>query len=311
MPTSPHASRPGRAARILPTAIALVPIAILAVVLMKSRPAPPDSIHRIDLSDPAAARRGVFLLPISNAYGVTGIALDGGELPFLGQELPRFLLGKPDNAEPLRVAFLTDWTSPLCRETHRALLSLGDSLPHTELFLLPVATNPAAEATHRAILAIFRTANTPETINTLTSELLDGSLAPEPPAIFARLASLDPELHTRLDPAAEWITKHADTAFVLARTQLARNASLASLNSLPQLTTFDSLLSGTATPDALAAFFREASVRQSKRLATHPAVPSPGTIIRCHCQDPSHRHASPLAMEFQLATSPPPPAAGP
>lgn len=297
-----------RLAKFIPTGIALLPIAILIFIMAKRPSAAAFDIHTLDLDTPSGARRGLFLLPISNRYGLTGIALDGGELPFLGLQVPRLILGKTGTEEPLRVAFLTDWTSAPCRDAHRALLSIADSLPHSELFILPIATTPAAEAAHRAILAIDRTANDPQTVTSLISEILQGSLAPEPAAIFARLASLDPELNTRLDPAAEWIIKHADDAFVLARAQLARNSSLTSLDSPPQLTTFDAVLSGVPAPEVLSTFFREASARQVKRLATHPAVHPPGTIIRCECQDPSHRHASPLAMEYQLSASPPPPA---
>jgi hypothetical protein len=301
----------------------LVPLAVLTLLLLAvfRKPQPPTPVgkdaQRSENAMEADPSR-ILVRPFKAEGDRVALALDGGELPILGGEVPGIIMGK-NILRPVHLAWLHDWTDAGCRTSFKNLQALyaseeGASLPTLKIHLNPVFSNPLGEAVHRAMLQVLARAESHDTYFTLAKEIGDGSLAADPEAIRKHVEMIDPDLLADWDTRLDWLENDIEQTFSIARVQQARNAAVIGQHQPAQLTSMLAVLPPLADRQGILAFLQDANTRQRLWLQALPP-PVPGEpAVRCTCTDPSHIHSSPLAGRLQMrtvisaviATDPPP-----
>ncbi len=234
------------------------------------------------------------------------LALDGGELPILGSEVPGIIVGR-NILRTVHLAWLHDWTDAECRTSFKNLQALyaseeGPSLPALKIHLNPVFSLPLGEAVHRAMLQVLARGEGHETYLTLAQEISDGSLAADPEAIRKRVEMIAPDLMADWDTRLDWLENDIEQTFAIARVQQARNAAVTGHHHSAQLTSMLAVLPPLADRQGILAFLQDANARQRLWLQALPP-PVPGApLVRCTCTDPSHIHSSPIASKLQMRT---------
>lgn len=244
-----------------------------------------------------------FFKPFLAATGVIGVALDGGELPVSGAEVPEILFGRKTTLQPLQVVMLTDWTCAHCMELHAMLHRIynspeSDSLPAISLRLLPVSFDEKAEAAHRAMLNVHFGTGNPEAFPTLAREITSGKLSPDPVSIRAGLSEIDSPTASRWETLPAILETSVSRAFELAESQMSRNSAHLEVSTLPQLTVFDAVLSGLPSESELVEFLQSAATRQQALLQSPLAPSAPAVRTTCGCAKSSghdHEHSCAIA----------------
>jgi hypothetical protein len=301
----------------------LVPLAVLILLLLAiyRTPQPPAPVGK-ESQSPASAMEAdparILVRPFKAEGDRVALALDGGELPILGGEVPGIIVGK-NILRTVHLAWLHDWTDVACRSSFKKLQSLYASeeitgLPALKIHLNPVFSDLLGEAVHRAMLQVLARAEGHETYLTLAQEISNGSLAADPEAIRNRVEMIDPDLMADWDTRLDWLENDIEQTFSIARVQQARNAAVTGQHQPAQLTSMLAVLPPMADRDGVIAFLQDANARQRLWLQALPP-PAPGVpVVRCTCTDPSHIHSSPMASKLQMrtvvspviATDPPP-----
>lgn len=291
----------------------LVPLSMLTLLLLAifgipQQPAPgrkdPQSLATTTEADPAS----ILVRPFQVEGKRVALALDGGELPVLGGEVPGIIVGT-NILRTVHLAWLHDWTDAGCRASFKNLQSLyasedGASLPALKIHLTPVFSDPAGEAVHRAMLQVLFRSDGHESYLTLAREICTGSLSPDPAAIRKRVEVLAPDLIVDWDTRLDWLENDIEKAFSIARVQKARNVAVTGQDHAAQLSSMLAVLPPLAGRQAIIAFLQDANARQRAWLQALPP-PVPGVpLVRCTCKDPSHVHSSPLASSMQMRTVP-------
>ena len=156
----------------------LVPLAVLTLLMlaifrMPRQPAPgPKDPQRV-AGAMAANPSSILVRPFRTKDGKTALALDGGELPILGGEVPHVVVGS-NILRMVHLAWLHDWTDAGCRTSFNKLQSLyeseeGASLPALKIHLVPVFSDPVGEAVHRAMLQVRFRARTRDPAHALSA----------------------------------------------------------------------------------------------------------------------------------------------
>ncbi len=298
--------------------LAILTLLLLAILRMPQQPAsgPKDSQRPTSAMEADPSR--ILVRPFKAEGDRVALALDGGELPILGGEVPGIIVGT-NILRTVHLAWLHDWTDVGCRNAFKNLQSLyaseeGASLPALKIHLNPVFSDPLGEAVHRAMLQVLSRAEGHDTYLTLAQEISDGSLAADPDAIRKRVEMIDPDLMADWDTRLDWLENDIEQTFSIARVQQARNAAVTGQHQPAQLTSMLAVLPPLADRQGIIAFLKDANARQRLWLQALPP-PVPGVpVVKCTCTDPSHIHSSPMASRLQMrtvtspvtATDPPP-----
>lgn len=291
----------------------LVPLAILCFVLLgyfaKQKKPTADYTEAPSLASSAGTDPSRLLVrPFRAGDGQVALALDGGELPILGGEVPHLVWGK-NHLRTLHLVWIHDWTDANCRTTLQKLQSLyeseeADALPALKLHLAPVFSHPQGEAVHRAMLQVKSRARTRDLYQTLAQEISNGSLAVDPDAIRNRCEEIEPELLVDWETPLEWLQSDMEKVFAMAQAQFARNSAVMGQDHVNQLTSMIAVLPPTAGQQEMIDFLQQANQGQRLWLLELP-LPLPGMpVVTCTCTDPAHVHASAMARSMQLRTVP-------
>jgi uncharacterized membrane protein len=289
-PTPPAFRLPGLR-HAFPLLIAAALVGGLAAVQSLDSGAGRVRLAQVVADDGRAFPQDLLFNPFISESGGVGMALDGGTLPISGAEVPEIFLGTNKTQPLLQVALLNDWTCPHCVELHARLHSIyrspeSGSLPPVSLRLLPVFFDQKAEAAHRAMLNVHFGTGNPAAFPTLAEEIASGKLSPDPAAIRARLAEIDPDTAIRWETLPRILEQSVSQAFSLARSQMRRNSSHLKVSTLPQLTVFDAILTGLPSEDELVEFLHSAASRQQALLNSPQAPDAPVMERTCDCEKP-------------------------
>jgi hypothetical protein len=297
--------------RRFPALKLLVPLAVLTLLLLAvfRTPQPPAPVGKDSQSSASAMEvdpSRILVRPFKAEGERVALALDGGELPILGSEVPGIIVGR-NILRTVHLAWLHDWTDAECRTSFKNLQALyaseeGPSLPALKIHLNPVFSLPLGEAVHRAMLQVLARGEGHETYLTLAQEISDGSLAADPEAIRKRVEMIAPDLMADWDTRLDWLENDIEQTFAIARVQQARNAAVTGHHHSAQLTSMLAVLPPLADRQGILAFLQDANARQRLWLQALPP-PVPGApLVRCTCTDPSHIHSSPIASKLQMRT---------
>jgi hypothetical protein len=263
----------------------LVPVAVLVLLVLSvfktHRQTPAQSASRGDPTAKIDDDPSRFLIRPFYARGSQiALALDGGQVPVAGGQVPSVVIGK-NVLRTVHLAWLHDWTNPECRTLFRNLQSLyaseeGASLPALRIYLNPIFSDAPGEALHRAMLQVFFRSETRDSYLALANEMSTGALAANAEAIRNRIEVIAPVLIDDWDTRLDWLENDIEKTFSIARVQRARNAAIVGQDNAARLTSMLATLPQLANEQEMIAFLQSANASQRAWLQTLPPPP-PGS----------------------------------
>lgn len=255
----------------------LVPLAVLAALVMVWVNSPPSPPGDADSGEGQASEINLdpsrFLLkPFFVQANQIAVALDGGEIPVPGGQVPSIVVG----ANVLRTVHLSwvhDWTDAETRASFKALQALyaseeGASLPALRIYLNPVFSDSSGEAVQRAMLQVFFRADNRDLYQILARELATGALATDPEAIRCRVEAIEPLLMDDWNSRLDWLEVDIEKTFSVAQAQQARHAKILDPAFKAQLASMLDIAHPSADMKELSTFVRKADTVQRTWLHT-------------------------------------------
>ncbi len=249
----------------------LIPVAMLGLLLFAAfNGSPEQSSPDGSRGESAGQAGGDPSRHLIRPYAVEGnqvaLALDGGEMPVPGGQVPSIVIGT-NVLRTVHLAWPHDWTDAAFRTRFKNLQDLyaskeGASLPALRIYLNPVFSDAAGEALHRAMLQVYFRNETRETYFTLANAMCDGSLAPDAAAVRKRVEEIDPILIADWDTRLDWLENDIAKTFSIARVQLARNEAMVGRDKAARLTSMHATLADSADKQGMTAFLQDANASQ-------------------------------------------------
>lgn len=249
----------------------LVPLAVLAALVIVWVNSPPGPQGDADRGESEASEIELdpsrFLIkPFFAQANQIAVALDGGEIPVPGGQVPSIVVG----ANVLRTVHLTwvhDWTDAETRASFKALQGLyasaeGASLPALRIHLNPVFSDSSGEEVQRAMLQVFFRADNRDLYQILARELATGALATDPEAIRSRVETLEPLLMDDWDSRLDWLEVDIEKTFSVAKMQQARHAKILDPAFKAQLASMLDIANPSADMKELVTFVHKADTMQ-------------------------------------------------
>lgn len=228
-----------------------------------------------------------------------GLALDGGNAPMKGAELPEVEFGA-EASEPLYLVLFMDWHDAECRKALASIQQIyqsspPDSLPPLVLTLLPHVSSAESRKTHEFMIRVYSMTGDVKTYPTLLRALCQEGLSPTEENITSLIAQIEPDLPARMTGAPHIFDERISNVFSVASAQLARNKQVAGQITVPQLVGMDKMLTDFSSGEKLVEFLRSAAAFQTAfvsspdRLTTiQPGPCCPG--LGPHTHDHDHDH---------------------
>ena len=223
----------------------------------------------------SAGQQNLLSLFKSTPKGSFQIGYEGGKYSIEDGILQTFTLGqKEEGKEPILLTYLFDWTCDHCRAFHKELHKLSSEesplglKDYYVISLLPASYESTSEVLHRILLTTYY--DKPELYNTLEEGLYSGRLDPQ----FNPVLNEIRETYSQ-DQWSALVGKYSNQvvkAVNLAKLQGAYNEAKLGLQTFPQLTGVNSVITGVPSKKALKSFLKEAAAAQQNYLMSTAGV---------------------------------------
>ena len=217
----------------------------------------------------SAGQQNLISLYRDNAQGPLKIGYEGGKYGIEDGILQTITLGAPvEGQEPILLTYLFDWTCDHCRSFHQELHDLSQKDKPLGLkdqyiiHLLPASYESSSEVLHRILLTTYY--DKPELYTTLEDGLYTGRLDPQFNPVLNEIKDTYGQ-----DAWSALVSKHSQRvvkAVNLAKLQSAYHEAKLALETFPQLTGVNSVITGVPSQKALKSFLKEASAAQQNYL---------------------------------------------